>query len=112
METTFNTSAAQDAARKAATAGQKIGGDLKNDFDHVVNKSKEAAKDLGDKLRGAAEDAAVSGREIGQEALDRGKRRLSRAADSVTQYADDNTAIVAIGAFFAGALLGYLVSRR
>lgn len=112
METTFNTSAAQDAARKAATAGQKIAGDFKSDFDHVVNRSKDAAKDFGEKLRGAAEDAAVSGREISQEALDRGKKRFSHAADSVTRYADDNTAVVAIGAFCAGALLGYLVSRR
>jgi ElaB/YqjD/DUF883 family membrane-anchored ribosome-binding protein len=112
METILNSSTAQDAARKAAKDAQKIGGEFKSDFDHAVNRSKDAAKDLGDQVRGAAEDAAASGRDIAQEYLERGKRRLSQTAERVTAYADDNTAVVAVGAFAVGVLVGYLASRR
>jgi ElaB/YqjD/DUF883 family membrane-anchored ribosome-binding protein len=112
METIPNSSTAQDAARKAAKDAQKIGGEFKSDLDHAVNRSKDAAKDLGENLRGAAEDAAASGRDIAQEYLERSKRRLSQATERVSNYADDNTALVAIGAFGAGLLVGYLASRR
>lgn len=112
METILDSSTAQDAVRKAAKDAQKIGGEFRSDFDHAVNRSKEAAKDLGESLRGAAQGAASSGREMAQEYLESGKRRMSQTAERVSAYADDNTAVVAIGAFAAGILVGYLASRR
>lgn len=112
METILDSSTTQDAVRRAAKDAQKIGGEFKSDFDHAVNRSKEAAKDLGESLRGAAQGAASSGREMAQEYLERGKRRMSQTAERVSAYADDNTAIVAIGAFTAGILVGYLARRR
>ena len=112
METMLDSSTTQDAVRRAAKDAQKIGGEFKSDFDHAMNRSKEAAKDLGQSLRGAAEGAASSGREIAQEYLERGKRRMSQTAERVSAYADDNTAVVAIGAFAGGMLVGYLASRR
>lgn len=112
METILNSSAATDAARRIATDAQKMGSEFKSDFDRAVNRSQDAAKDMGDKMRGAAGDAAASGRDIAQDYLERGKRRVSQTADLVTKYADDNTAIVAICALGVGALIGYLASRR
>ena len=112
METILDSSTSQDAVRRAAKDAQKIGGELKSDFDHAVNRTKEAAKDLGESLRGAAQGAASSGREMAQEYLERGKRRMSQTAERVSAYADDNTAIVAIGAFAAGLLVGHLARRR
>ena len=112
METILDSSTTQDAVRRAAKDAQKIGGEFKSDFDHALNRSKEAAKDLGESLRGAAQGAASSGREMAQEYLERGKRRMSQTAERVSAYADDNTAVVAIGAFAAGMLVGYLARRR
>jgi ElaB/YqjD/DUF883 family membrane-anchored ribosome-binding protein len=112
MESILDSQTSQDALRKAAKDAQTIGSEFKSDFDHAVNRSKEAAKDLGENLRGAAEGAASSGREMAQEYLERGKRRMSQTAERVTAYADDNTAVVAVGAFAVGALVGYLASRR
>jgi ElaB/YqjD/DUF883 family membrane-anchored ribosome-binding protein len=112
METILNPSTAQDAARKAANDAQRIGSEFKSDFEHAVNRGKDAAKDLGGKVRAAAEDAVASEGDIAQEYVGRGKRRLSQAANRVTAYADDNTAIVAVAAFAVGALVGYLASRR
>lgn len=112
METILDSSATQDAVRKAAKDAQKIGGEFKSDFDHAVNRSKDAAKDLGEGLRGAAQGAANSGRELAQEYLMRGKRRMSQTAERVSAYADDYTAVVAVGAFATGVLVGYLARRR
>jgi len=112
METILDSPTAEDVARKAAKDTPRTGGDLKSDFGHAVNRGKDAAKDLGDKVRGAAEDAAASGRDIAREYVERGKQRLTQASERVTSYADDNTAIVVVGAFVAGVLVGYLASRR
>ena len=111
MESILNPTV-QDAARKAANDAQKIGKEVKTDFDRAVGKSKDAAADLGKHLRGAAEAAAASGRDLADEYLESGQRRLSRTTERVSAYADDNTAVVTIGAFSAGLLVGYLVTRR
>ena len=105
MEGILNSPTVQDA-RKAAKEAQKIGSEFRSDFDRAVDRSKDVAKDLGHKVRGAAEDAASSGRDIAQDYLKRGKRRLSHASERVSAYADDNTAVVAVGAFAAGLLVG------
>jgi ElaB/YqjD/DUF883 family membrane-anchored ribosome-binding protein len=112
METILDSQTSQDAVRKAAKEAQKIGSELKSDFEHAVNESKEAAKDFGDNLQEAAEKASSSRRDIAQEYLQRGKRRLSQTAERVTVYADDNTAVVAVGAFALGVLVGHLATRR
>jgi ElaB/YqjD/DUF883 family membrane-anchored ribosome-binding protein len=121
MESILDSQAAQDSVRKAAKDAQKIGAEIKSDFDDAVNRSKDAAKDLGENLRGAAEETASSGRDVAQEYLERakrrlylerGKRRLSQTAERVTAYADDNTALMAVGAFAVGVLVGHLASRR
>ena len=111
MEGILNSTTVQDA-RKAAKDAQKIVGEFKSDFDRAYDRSKDVAKDLGQKVRGAAEDAAASGRDIAQHYLKRGRRRLSHATERVSAYADANTAVVAIGAFAAGILVGHFARRR
>lgn len=111
MEGILNSPAVQDA-RKAAKEAQKIGSEFRSDFDRAVDRSKDVAKDLGEKVRGAAEDAAASGQDIAQDYLKRGRRRLSKATERVSAYADANTAVVAVGAFAAGLLVGHFARRR
>ncbi len=111
MESVLNPSA-QDAVRRVANDARKIGTEFKSDFDRAVGKSKDSVAGLGESLRGAAEAVAASGRELGEEYLKRGQRQVSRTSERVSAYADDNTAAVTIGAFGAGLLVGYLVSRR
>jgi ElaB/YqjD/DUF883 family membrane-anchored ribosome-binding protein len=111
MEGILNTPAVQDA-RKAARDAQKIAGEFKSDFDRAFDRSKDVAKDLGQKVRGAAEDAVASGRDIARTYVKRGRRRLSQVSERVDAYADANTAIVTIGAFAAGILVGHFARRR
>jgi hypothetical protein len=111
MEGILNSSTVQDA-RKAARDAQKMAGEFKGDFDRAYDRSKDVAKDLGEKVRGAAADAVASGRDIAQQYLKRGKRRLSHASERVSAYADANTAVVALGAFAAGILVGRFARRR
>jgi len=40
------------------------------------------------------------------------RRNLGKAAGKVSEYADDNTAMVAIAAFGVGLLVGHLVTRE
>ena len=58
--------------------------------------SKEAQK-LGETARAYAEEA---------------RRRFGKAAGRMSDYADDNTALIAVAAFGVGLLAGYLVSRE
>ncbi len=111
MEGILKSSTVQDA-RRAAKEAQKIGSDFRSDFDRAVDRSKDVAKELGEKVRGAAEDAASSGRDIARDYMKRGRRRLSHATERVSAYADANTAVVAIGAFAAGILVGHFARRR
>ena len=111
MESVLNPSA-QDAVRKAANDAQKIGKEFKSEFDRAMGKSKDAASDLGENLRGAAEAAAASGRELADEYMKRGRREFAKTSERVSAYADDKTLVVTLGAFAAGIFVGYLASRR
>jgi ElaB/YqjD/DUF883 family membrane-anchored ribosome-binding protein len=76
---------------------------------------RKMANEIGEKARDVAEDLAAAGRTATkkyEQLAARGKRTLSRATKDVSRYADDNTALVAAGAFAVGLLVGYLVSRK
>jgi len=47
-----------------------------------------------------------------REIADAARRNLGQAAGKVSDYADDNTAMVAIAAFGVGLLVGHLVTRE
>jgi ElaB/YqjD/DUF883 family membrane-anchored ribosome-binding protein len=107
MENLYSPATA-DQARKTAKEAQKLGSDVKRDFDDAVDRGREAAGGLADDVKRAAWPASARAREI----ADSARRNLGKAAGKMTAYADDNTALVAIAAFGVGLLVGHLVSRE
>jgi ElaB/YqjD/DUF883 family membrane-anchored ribosome-binding protein len=96
--------AVEDQVKKTVREAQKLGEDVKKGFDDAVSRGKEAAEQFGvdaqgvaDRARGYAESA---------------RKKVGKAAQDVTTYADDNTALVAVAAFGIGLLVGFLVTRR
>jgi ElaB/YqjD/DUF883 family membrane-anchored ribosome-binding protein len=96
--------AVEDQARKTAREAQKLGKEVKKDFDDAVSRGKEAAEGLGFDAQGIADRA--------RDYMDSARQKVGKAAERVTTYADDNTILVAVAAFGVGLLLGYLVTRE
>jgi ElaB/YqjD/DUF883 family membrane-anchored ribosome-binding protein len=96
--------AVEDQARKTAREAQKLGKEVKKDFDDAVSRGKEAAEGFGFDAQGVADRA--------RDYMDSARQKVGKAAERVTTYADDNTALVAVAAFGVGLLLGYLVTRE
>ncbi len=107
MESVFSPAVA-DSFKSAAKDAQKLGQDVKGEFKDAVSRGRGIADHLASDARTAADE--LSGR--AQEVLSEGRNRASKAVGRVSDYADDNTALVTVAAFGAGLLLGYLVSRR
>lgn len=97
-----------DQARKTLRDTEELGAELKKDFESAVSRGKDAA----DEAREAAKDAAGNLTGRAREVAGAARRNIGKAAGKVSDYADDNTAIVAIAAFGAGLLVGYLVTRE
>ena len=96
--------AVEDQARKTAREAQKLGKEVKKDFDDAVSRGKEAAEGFGFDAQGIADRA--------RDYMDSARQKVGKAAERVTTYADDNTILVAVAAFGVGLLLGYLVTRE
>jgi ElaB/YqjD/DUF883 family membrane-anchored ribosome-binding protein len=96
--------AVEDQARKTAREAQKLGKEVKKDFDDAVSRGKEAAEGFGFDAQGVADRA--------RDYMDSARQKVGKATERVTTYADDNTALVALAAFGVGLLLGYLVTRE
>jgi ElaB/YqjD/DUF883 family membrane-anchored ribosome-binding protein len=96
--------AVEDQARKTAREAQKLGKEVKKDFDDAVSRGKEAAEGFGFDAQGVADRA--------RDYMDSARQKVGKAAERVTTYADNNTALVAVAAFGVGLLLGYLVTRE
>jgi len=111
MENLYSPATA-DQARKTTRDAERLGSEVKKDLDAAVSRGKDAARDATDEARGAAMDAAgnLSGR--AREIADAARRHIGKAAGKVSEYADDNTAIVAVAAFGTGLLVGHLVTRE
>jgi ElaB/YqjD/DUF883 family membrane-anchored ribosome-binding protein len=107
MENLYSPSTA-DQAQKTAKDAQKLGQEAKRDFEDAVGRGKDAARNLADEMKETGWIA--SGR--AREAAEKAKRNLGAAAEKMTAYADDNTALVAVAAFGIGLLVGHLVSRE
>jgi ElaB/YqjD/DUF883 family membrane-anchored ribosome-binding protein len=107
MENVIGT-AIPDSVKSAAKDVHKLGQDVRSDFDDAVARGRGIADRLASDARSAAGD--LSGR--AKEALSEGRERASKAVSRVSDYADENTALVALGAFAAGLLVGYLATRR
>ena len=96
--------AVEDQAKKAAREAQKLGKEVKKDFDDAVSRGKEAAEGLGFDAQGIADRA--------RDYVESARVKVGKAAGRVTTYADDNTALVAVAAFGIGLLVGHLVTRE
>lgn len=94
----------EDQAKKTAREAQKLGKDVKKNFDDAVSRGKEAAEEFGFDAQGVADRA--------RDYVASARKKAGKAAERVTTYADDNTALVAVAAFGAGLLVGYLVTRE
>ena len=107
MENVFSP-AVTDSVKSAAKDAQKLGQDVKSEFKDAVSRGRGIADHLASDARTAADE--LSGR--AKEALSEGRNRASRAVGRVSDYADENTALVVLAAFGAGLLVGALVARR
>jgi len=96
--------AVEDQAKKIARDAQKLGEEVKKNFDDAVSRGKEAVGEFGSD----AQDVADRAREYMRSA----RKNVGKAADRVTTYADDNTALVAVAAFGIGLLVGHLITRK
>ncbi|MDL2717073.1 MAG: hypothetical protein PT977_04915 [Acidobacteriota bacterium] len=100
-------------------AAQKLGSEIKSEFKNdasgLADRAGEAAKTLGEHASSALGDLKSAGQGIVDEygdKLAKGKKRLDEAAERVSKYADNNTALVAGGSLVLGILLGHLLTRR
>ncbi len=78
--------AVPDTFRQAARGAQSLVREVKNDLEDSIDRGRQMARS--------------------------GKRALSRMATRVDQYADDNTALVAVAVLAVGFALGFAVRRR
>ncbi|MBK9089890.1 MAG: hypothetical protein IPL90_12910 [Holophagales bacterium] len=107
METVFSP-AVTDSVRSATKDAQKLGQDVKGEFKDAVSRGRDIAGHFATDARTAADELS----ERAKETLLEGRNRASKAVGRVSDYADNNTALVTVAAFGAGMLLGYLVTRR
>ena len=96
--------AVEDQAKKTAREAQKLGKEVKKNFDDAVSRGKEAAEEFGFDAQGVANRA--------RDYMESARKKVGNAAERVTTYADDNTALVAVAAFGVGLLVGHLVTRE
>ncbi len=108
MENLYSPSSSDTSTQNAVRDAQRLGADVRDEFDDAVERGKDAA-------RGVADDVKAAGwasKERMREVADAARRNFDRAAGRVSAYADDNTALVAVAAFGVGLLVGHLVSRE
>jgi ElaB/YqjD/DUF883 family membrane-anchored ribosome-binding protein len=98
----------EDQAKKTAREAQKLGKEVRKNFDDTVSRGKDAASGLTDDAKDAARNLSDRAREYS----DAARRNLGKAAGKVSDYADANTALVAVAAFGVGLLVGHLVTRE
>jgi ElaB/YqjD/DUF883 family membrane-anchored ribosome-binding protein len=100
--------AVTDSVKSAARDAQKLGQDVKSEFKDAVSRSHGIADHLASDARAAAGELSDRAKDV----LTEGRNRASKAVGRVSDYADENTALVALAAFGVGLLVGALVARR
>lgn len=107
--------AVPEAVRLAAKDAQRLGKDVKRDIQDLVSHGKDAAGDVASEAEGAVEDLSGRGRNVAERArgyVEESRESVSRVAGRVSDYADRNTALVAVASFGVGLLVGFVASRR
>ncbi len=100
--------AVSDSVKNAAQDARKLGQDVKSELRDAVSRG----HGIADHLAAGARTAAGELSDKAKEALAEGRDRASKAVGRVSDYADENTALVALAAFGVGLLVGALVARR
>ena len=107
MEDVFSP-AGTESVRSVERDARKLGQNGKSELMEAVARGRGLADRLASDVRTAAGE--LSDRARG--ALSKSRRRASRAVDRVSDYADENTALVSLAVFGVGLLVGALAARR
>ncbi len=91
---------------------QKLGSDLKGEAAGLADRAAGAAKVLETHAKDALEDLKSAGRSVFDEYASRGKKQMGEAVGRISEYADNNTALIAGGALVVGILLGHILTRK
>ena len=100
--------AVTESIRNAERDARKMGPNVRSELREAVARGHGLADRLASDVRTAAGE--LSDRARG--ALSKSRRRASRAVDRVSDYADENTALVSLAVFGVGLLFGALAARR
>lgn len=113
MEDIFSPSVAtQDPLKRASQEAHRLGRDVKEGLEDAASRGRSIADDAMRSAKDLAQDGGTAIADRAREAAAEARRRASRAAARVSDYADDNTAIVAVAALAIGLLVGYALPRR
>ena len=96
-------------------AAQKLASDfrdVKSETSGLADRAGQVAKDLGAHACETFDDLKSAGRGALDDYAARGKRQISQAAGRISEYADNNTALIAGGAMVLGLLLGHVLTRK
>mgnify|MGYP003382432358 CR=1 FL=1 len=100
---------ADQAHKELGDAGkQETDMNMKKSVEEVVSQEISAAGGFASEAMNAAQRLKEQAREVARAA----PRKVGEAVRKVSVFADDNTAIIAVAAFGAGLLAGFLVSRK
>jgi ElaB/YqjD/DUF883 family membrane-anchored ribosome-binding protein len=96
-------------------SAQKLGSDIKSEAGGLADRAGEAAKTFGDHASEAFDDLKSAGRGVVDDyaaKVARGKRQIGETAGRISEYSDQNTALVVGGALLVGLLLGHILTRK
>jgi len=96
-------------------SAQRLGSDIKSEARGLADRAGEAAKTFGDHASEAFDDLKSAGQGVVDDyatKVARGKRQIREAAGRISEYSDQNTALVVGGALLVGVLLGHILTRK
>ena len=108
-------SSRSNIGKSPAIGAQKFGEEIKSETSRLADRAGDAAKTLGEHVTSALDDLkSASGGVVDEyrEKLARAKTRLEDASESISKYADNNTALIAGGSLVLGLLVGHILTRR
>ncbi|HMM33350.1 MAG TPA: hypothetical protein PKA62_01240 [Thermoanaerobaculia bacterium] len=100
--------AVTESVRSVERDARKMGQDVKSELQEAAARGHGLADRLASDVRAAA--GQLSDR--AKETFSKSRRRASRAVDRVSDYADENTALVTLAVLGVGLLVGALAARR
>ena len=96
-------------------SAQRLGSDIKSEAGGLADRAGEAAKTFGDHASEAFDDLKSAGQGVVDDyatKVARGRRQIRETAGRISEYSDQNTALVVGGALLVGVLLGHILTRK